>query len=226
MAVEADNCTLLILAKAPVPGMVKTRMQPYLDSQQSALLHQNLVQHCLATAYTVPGMTLELCVGGQHEWWQHLRDKYSLTITYQVGADLGQRMHNAARVCLAEAEAVEASAVMPRSAIIIGTDCPYIDGEYLQKAGAALIDSDVVLGPANDGGYVLIGFKSLYSWLFSDIDWGSDKVLAQTREKLVNHGINWYEMPFLSDIDRPDDLRALKNNMPLLLLGVEPSSGQ
>jgi rSAM/selenodomain-associated transferase 1 len=220
MDVDSEKCTLLIFAKAPVPGAVKTRMQPFLDVRQSALLHQNLVEHCLATATGVSGMNLELCVGGHHDWWEDIREKYSLAITHQVGADLGQRMCNAAGDCLDAGGALAIGGVKQRSVIIIGTDCPYMDSEYLQQASAALTDHDVVLGPANDGGYVLIGFKSLYSWLFCDVDWGSDRVLAQTRRKLVDHGISWYELPFLSDIDRPEDLRALKNEMPELLFGI------
>lgn len=220
MDVDFEKCTLLIFAKAPVPGAVKTRMQPFLNASESALLHKNLVAHCLATTRGVPGVTLELCVGSHHPWWEDIREKYSLPIiSYQVGADLGQRMYNAADVCLASG-ALQANNVMQGPVMIIGTDCPYIDSEYLQQASAALIDNDVVLGPANDGGYVLIGFKRLYSWLFSDIEWGSDKVLAQTRRKLIDHDLDWHELPFLSDIDRPEDLRVLKNVMPELLLGI------
>jgi rSAM/selenodomain-associated transferase 1 len=217
---ESNCCSLLILAKAPVPGSVKTRMQPYLDVFQSALLHKNLVEHCLATVTNVPWMKLELCVGSHHEWWESVRGMYSLTISYQDGVDLGQRMYNAADVCMTSGRSFEMNNVMQNPVIIIGTDCPYIDGEYLQQAKAALVDNDVVLGPANDGGYVLIGFKSLYRWLFCDIEWGSDRVLAQTRSKLIDHGVHWHELPFLSDIDRPEDLRLLKKEMPQLLVGI------
>jgi len=221
MEAKSGSCTLLIFAKAPIPGAVKTRMQPFLDVNQSALLHQNLVEHCLATVANVSEMKLELCVGSHHEWWERLQALHSVAISYQFGEDLGQRMYNAAEIAMVADGASGAENMVQKSVLIIGTDCPYIDGEYLQQARAALTDNDIVLGPADDGGYVLIGFKSLYHWLFCGIEWGSDKVLAQTRAKLKDHGVCWSEMPFLSDIDRPEDLRTLRKEMPQLLFGIE-----
>ncbi len=101
--------------------------------------------------------------------------------------------------------------------LVVGSDCPFIDEAYLQQALASLNQADVVLGPALDGGYVLIGAGRVHPEWFSGVKWGSAKVLAQTRERLESTGSNWRELEALTDIDRPEDLpcwRALQNSPP------------
>ena len=199
---------LLVFAKAPVPGQVKTRMQPHLSTAQSAQLHRRLVEHCLHSCSSLPWAQLQLWVGSDHPWWAQLQLVTSLSVHYQQGEDLGARM----------AGAVASAANDELGLILIGTDCPDISGDYLRAAGAALQQHDVVLGPAEDGGYVLIGFsmqhRERYAAVFAGVDWSTDKVLAQTRQRLVQQQLRWAELPVLCDIDRPEDLPLLQRHFP------------
>jgi rSAM/selenodomain-associated transferase 1 len=201
-------CRLLVFAKAPVPGQVKTRMQPHLSPQQSAQLHRQLVEYCLRNCASLPWSQLQLWVGSEHPWWAELQRRYALDLFQQRGQDLGQRM----------AGAVAAAQIDGCGLILIGTDCPDISGDYLRAAAAALRQYDVVLGPAEDGGYVLIGFsmrhRERYQAVFADVDWSTDRVLAQTRQRLVQQQLRWLELPVLADIDRPEDLRLLQRHFP------------
>jgi glycosyltransferase A (GT-A) superfamily protein (DUF2064 family) len=101
-------------------------------------------------------------------------------------------------------------------AVLIGTDCPGYHGAYLSAALDALTDHDAVLGPAADGGYVLIGLRRPAAALFAGMPWGTDAVLAGTRSALASLGWSWVELPTLSDLDRPEDLAQV----PDLLAGL------
>jgi rSAM/selenodomain-associated transferase 1 len=116
----------------------------------------------------------------------------------QSGRDLGQRMFNAARQSLQDAQAV----------VIVGADCASVDAEYVGTALSALSPQvPVVLGPAEDGGYVLIAVqRPLSAGVFEAIDWGGDQVLQQTRDRLLALNIPWVELDERWDVDRPADL--------------------
>ena len=90
--------------------------------------------------------------------------------------------------------------------ILVGSDCPAMDTAYLQRARAALDEAPVVLGPAMDGGYVLIGSRVDRPELFQAIPWGTGEVLELTRQRLRAAGMSWQELEPLADIDRPQDL--------------------
>jgi uncharacterized protein len=206
MGKPADNISLLVFAKAPVVGKVKTRLQPLVDPRQSMRIHCALVEHCLAMAATVGVAKIELWVGGPHQWWQQLQKKYPISIHQQQGADLGERM----------CHAVENSLQRSAGVVIIGTDCPYITADYVQKSFSALAARDIVVGPADDGGYVLIGMRRAWPEIFSGVSWGSDCVLAQTKKNIQRANLSWQELDSLGDIDRPEDLQQLRLAMPEL----------
>jgi rSAM/selenodomain-associated transferase 1 len=90
--------------------------------------------------------------------------------------------------------------------IIIGTDCPDVNQNFIEEAFGALNSQDVVLGPARDGGYYLIGLSQSFPMLFNHIDWGSDRVLTQTKKIIKQENLSVYDLPVLTDVDRPDDL--------------------
>lgn len=119
-----------------------------------------------------------------------------MVLRTQSGADLGQRMLAAFSDAPPTADAT----------VLIGTDCPEFDTAYLDSAFDALDRHDLVIGPALDGGYVLIGMKHPEPRLFRDVPWGSDKVLAITRERLRQLGWHWHELPPRHDVDEPEDL--------------------
>ena len=183
-------------------------MQPFLSPQQSAQLHRRLVEHCLHTCSSLPWAQLQLWVGSDHPWWAQLQLGSSLSVHCQRGENLGARM----------AGAVAAAPIDERGLILIGSDCPDICADYLRVASTALQRHDVVLGPAADGGYVLIGFsmrhRERYDAVFAGVDWSTDKVLAQTRQRLKQQRLRWAELPVLADIDRPEDLQLLHRHFP------------
>ncbi len=107
------------------------------------------------------------------------------------------RMHGAFSASLRDAERV----------VLIGSDCPEFDPDYLEAAFGALAQQDAVLGPAVDGGYVLIGLRTAAALLFEDIAWGTPQVLQTTRDRLHRLGWRWTELPPRHDIDEPGDLQ-------------------
>ena len=110
-----------------------------------------------------------------------------------------------------------------KQVLVVGTDCPLIDKTYLNSAFEALQHGNgVVLGPAEDGGYVLIGMKRFNYALFAGISWGTDRVLEQTRAALVRTGWTWSELEPLWDIDRPDDLYRMYADPRLVKVCPQP----
>jgi len=134
--------------------------------------------------------------------FESLADRWPLEIRLQQGGDLGQRMYHALQSALRQAA----------FAVLIGTDCPAMNAAYLQRACQPLDDgSAVVLGPADDGGYVLIGVRSCDERLFRAIPWGSNRVLQLTRERLRALQLRHTELDSLWDLDRPEDLRRWRS---------------
>jgi hypothetical protein len=194
---------IIQFAKAPVVGQVKTRLIPVLGAQGALELHQQLIKQVLSTLSQSQLCPVSLWVSGTtaHPFF----DDFSATepadfILLQTGKDLGERMANAFEATLAEYE----------YALIVGSDCPAITEQYLEQALWALDQgADVVLGPAEDGGYVLIGMRCFYPELFDGIEWGSGRVLTQTRDRLKQMNCKWIELAQLWDVDRPEDLDRL-----------------
>lgn len=187
---------LVVFAKAPVAGAVKTRLQPAYSPQQSVELHSKLVHGCLQVATTVSDCVTELWAGSEHDWWAELSCRYQLDVFQQQGEGLGDRMLQAFQQTLGVVDKV----------LLIGTDCPFITRDYLHDAFDKLDECDVVIGPAEDGGYVLLGLTAEKPELFSGISWGSDLVLAETIEKLKKLNLSYILLPILRDIDRPEDV--------------------
>ena len=193
---------LLIFAKAPIPGQVKTRLQNQLGPLGCANLHEQLTLTTLEMACGSRIAPVELWCTPEmaHPFFQHCLATFPITLKTQQGENLGSRLHNA---LIQTAEDCE-------STVIIGTDCPEMDSTYIESAFHPLESGhELVLGPAQDGGYVLIGTKQAESALFTDIDWGTDQVLAQTRAAVQRVKWSWAELPTLRDIDRPEDLAHL-----------------
>ena len=194
---------ILVFAKAPVPGEVKTRLIPALGAAGAAELHERLVDRTLATAAAAATGPVELCCApdAAHPALAALARAHGATLAGQGPGDLGDRMHAAFRRALAGAPA----------AIVIGCDCPALTPEHLRAAAAALGGGhDAVLAPAEDGGYVLIGLTHASASLFDGISWGGPTVMAETRERLAALGWRWQELETLWDVDRPQDLARLQ----------------
>jgi rSAM/selenodomain-associated transferase 1 len=198
VSVEEDLLLLIQFARSPEEGRVKTRMMPYLSASAACELH------CELTLWTCRQLLdsglgeVELSVAGDaaHPLFMRCQALGVARVSPQRGTDLGQKMYNAIRGGLQQNASV----------ILVGSDCPGIDAAYLRQAVAALHGAPVVLGPATDGGYVLIGARKIEEEVFQGIPWGGDEVYASTQTALKRAGLTWAVLPTLSDIDRPEDL--------------------
>ena len=197
---EPPSVLLIQFARAPLEGRVKTRMMPCLSASQACELHCDLV---LWTCRQLMGCGLgdiELAVTGEmaHPLFGQCLALGVTRISMQRGEDLGQRMYSAMRHGLERYTRV----------VLVGSDCPGIDPAYIRQALVALESATVVLGPALDGGYVLIGARRIEQEIFTGIPWGTGQVYAKTIARLRQAGVSWLALPVLADVDRPEDLPA------------------
>jgi uncharacterized protein len=183
-----------------VAGAVKTRMIPYLSPREACALHTELVLWTAATLVAARLGRVELAVAGEagHSLFQDCLELGVAGLTLQRGADLGERMYNALAAGLDRFERV----------VLVGSDCPSIDRDYLCQALGALEQDDIVLGPAADGGYTLVGARHAPREMFEGVRWGTAAVFTETTLRLRRLGVAWTELSVLNDIDRPEDLPA------------------
>lgn len=203
-AMEFPEARIIVFAKAPVPGQVKTRMAGHLGNFGAALLHRQLLSHILRRLIQARLAPVELWCApdAQHGFFIACRRDYGIRLRRQQGHNLGERMAQALATVLKEGS---------RFAVIVGSDCPMLDATYLRQGLMALkAGQDAVLGPTEDGGYMLIGLRQPCPALFKGIPWGSTIVLAATRRRLQRGGLTWSELPLAWDVDRPADLRRLR----------------
>ncbi|MCZ6854349.1 MAG: TIGR04282 family arsenosugar biosynthesis glycosyltransferase, partial [Gammaproteobacteria bacterium] len=163
---------LCIFTRAPVLGLVKTRLAATLGPEAALEAHVRLVSDTLDRLAEIPGIQCELWVAGDMdqpilEGW---RTKWSLTLREQVGEDLGERMAHAIADCLDTS----------LKGLIVGCDCPTVTAAYVCQAVAELDSHDLILGPAEDGGYGLIGLRKLAPNIFTGMRWGTANVFAET----------------------------------------------
>jgi hypothetical protein len=187
-----------VFAKAPQPGRVKTRLAPLLGEQRAARLHGRMIESTLRTAADSRFARLELhCAPhARHSSLSPIARRHSLVLQTQGRGDLGARMRRAFERTLRTADAV----------VLIGTDCPVLRPADLRAAVRALQGgADAVFAPAEDGGYALIGLRRVSARLFSGIEWGSDSVMRNTRQRLRELGWRWRELRTVWDVDRPED---------------------
>lgn len=191
---------LIIFTRYPEPGKTKTRLIPALGTQGAANLHRHLIQNTLNQVQNLTKnrpVTVEVkYAGGSQELMQNLLPP-EINCSPQSQGDLGEKMNNA----LAENFAQTIQRI-----IIIGTDCPELDTHRLAQAFNRLYHNDLVLGPALDGGYYLIGMQRPIPELFVKIDWGTELVLQQTLTIAQHLNLSYSLLDPLADIDRPEDL--------------------
>jgi rSAM/selenodomain-associated transferase 1 len=206
-----SHACLLVFAKAPVPGSAKTRLIPLLGAEGAARLQARLTRRALNTALTAAIGRVELCCApdAAHPFFAALGAELGVSLYSQCGGDLGDKMWQGAKLALAKA----------RYALLLGTDCPRLTPRHLQEALAQLRGGkEATLIPAEDGGYVLLGLARPEPELFRGIEWGSARVLAQTRERLERLGWPYAEQEALPDLDLPQDWLNLRQSHPLLWL--------
>jgi hypothetical protein len=194
---------VIVFAKAPVPGAAKTRLIPALGADGAARLHEWLVERALETACAENLGPVELCCAPDraHPFFAACAARFGVALTDQGTGDLGERMYRAL------------AAGLP--AVLIGADCPAMTPEYLRGgAGALAAGYDVVLGPAADGGFVLVGANRIRPDAFARIRWGGQDVMAEQQERLRSIGWRWKQLALLWDVDRPDDLERVRREVP------------
>lgn len=198
----AIESAVLVFAKAPVAGAVKTRLIPLLGAAGAAALQGRLITRALSVARAATPGRIELwCTPDiTHPFLRNAASAHGATLCTQQGDDLGKRMAHALACTLRTAS----------YAICIGADCPALTARHLQSALTALQNGhDAVFVPAEDGGYALIGLARDAPQLFEHITWGESQVMAQTRAWLQALGLRWHELETLWDVDRPEDYRRL-----------------
>lgn len=193
---------LIVFARYPEAGRAKTRLIPALGAGGAARFQHQMTLHTLEQVDRLTSgrdVGAEIRYSGGSE--PALRDLYGADRRYrpQADGDLGCRL--SAATTQAFAEGCERVAV-------IGTDCPGLATETLAGAFDALASADIVLGPATDGGYYLIGLRRMIPELFQDIPWSTDRTLAATVEAARRVGARVQLLVPLDDVDRPEDLRA------------------
>ena len=197
---------IAVMAKAPIAGYAKTRLIPALGAGGAARLHRQLTLRTLATARAanLGPVTLWCAPDTGHRFFRAARMKFLLELRAQGGEELGARM----------AGIFAANDGSPL--ILIGTDCPALEETHLHAAARALRDgNDAAFVTTEDGGYFLIALRKPLPELFIDIDWSTDRVMAQTRQRLSGLGLRWQEVATLWDVDRPEDIsrwRLLQGN--------------
>jgi uncharacterized protein len=207
------SVALLVFAKSPVAGSVKTRMQPPLSNQECLILHNALLRHTLMKIRTLdkPYITSVLYLTGSlvdaHQYRLDLGVSPDIQIETQVGRDLGERLVNALEKKFDEGF---------RKVIFIGTDTPLLNAEDIGYAIKQLSQFEVVIGPTRDGGYALIGFSACIPAILKGIDWGTPRVCAQTFDLMRLHQVRWTSLAIGSDLDTFNDLsevgRTLENS--------------
>ena len=211
----APDARLLIFTKAPVEGKVKTRLIPSIGIANATQLHRLLTTHVvkIATASQLCPVELWCSPDTSHTFFQQLTQQYPVTLFTQQGKDLGEKMFHAVSKAMQSATRV----------IIIGSDCLQFTTQHLQQALQSVAGSTkrVVLTPAQDGGYVLIGMNHIDCRLFEHIAWGSADVLTQTRRVLQQLGRDWQELSCLKDIDVESDLKDIADYASGYPLGLE-----
>ena len=182
-----------IFCKAPVLGKVKTRLIHKLGARAALDLYQQMFERLIAEL-SATRFNTELWISPDkaHVFF----DPYTVPRFQQAGTNLGVRIKAALSNGLTRHESV----------ILVGTDLPLINRSYIELAVNAFRDHDVIIGPAEDGGYGLVGVKGEPPDIFSDIDWGTERVLSQTCAKLNSHGLKFGLLPLIWDVDLPADL--------------------
>ncbi|MDI1291305.1 MAG: TIGR04282 family arsenosugar biosynthesis glycosyltransferase [Methylobacter sp.] len=210
MTYQYPDAVLMIFCKAPIPGQVKTRLIPELTAEQAAELHIELSTKTLQRAIQSNLCPVQLWCAPttDHVFFTASKAAYPLVLKQQQGADLGERMHHAFCSALATYS----------RALLMGCDCPSLTGQDLEQALTALNqENEIVIAPAEDGGYVMIGLNRPHPELFDNMPWGTAQVLAQTRNRIERYKLPHHELSEQWDLDTPKDLERYREAIALNL---------
>jgi uncharacterized protein len=196
---------LIVIAKRPAPGRTKTRLCPPLTGTRASELYECFLKDSLDTARKVDGVErlVAFAPRDQARYFRDLAPDFGLLP--QVGRSLGDRLDNALTHCLNNGF---------RRAVIIGSDCPALPPDHIDRAFGLLEKTDVVLGPCNDGGYYLIGLNRPHPSLLLDVRMSTPEVLRDTLALADQEKLSVALAPSCYDVDTIDDLRRLEAELP------------
>lgn len=197
------NNGLIVFAREPLPGKVKSRLAAAVGDQEAAVLYETMLQDVLKTVRQLSDVETIVYWACGEESLPRLSEKHQCTSRQQSLGDLGQRMQGAFEEMFAGGF---------NACCIIGSDAPDLPQTYIQDAFRTLETrrADIVLGPARDGGYYLLGLRQVWRQLFDNISWGSADVLQQSLTAARGAGAVTALLPEWQDIDTVEDLQAFK----------------
>ena len=201
----SDSIPLLLFAKAPIAGKVKTRLMPRCSAEQASDVAELLMEASIQQACeSWPGAVyLSAWLDLEHDFFVKMQQSYPISITQQCEGDLGEKMrHGLAR--------------FGYPAAVMGCDAPHVLSSTLQLAYESLSRGKSVIGPSEDGGYYLLGLCQDANALFSDMPWGGDQVLGETFSRAASIDLNLYELSPLNDVDEWQDLLNAAQQLPSL----------
>lgn len=195
-----DDLHLIIFIKNPVLGKVKTRLAAGIGDHRALEVYMQLLEITRGVALKV-NCTRNVFYSDEivSDDWED--DKFNKFV--QEGEDLGERMKNAFE---------QVFALGAKKAVIIGSDCPQLTSAIVQEAFVKLDACDVVVGPASDGGYYLLGMKLMHVSLFNEMEWSTDRVRTETLQRIVQQQLTYSLLPVLTDIDTAQDLHLLNED--------------
>lgn len=201
---------LILFAKAPIVGRVKTRLQSHCSPEQATEIAKILLeQTILKTSRAWPGeVLLSVWLDHDHEFIQLMQARYSLKLVHQCEGDLGAKM----------------AAAFDRfgyPAVVMGCDVPHIPDYCLAQAHQQLANGNDVIGPSDDGGYYLLGLQASQAALFHNMQWGVSSVLDQTLQTADQLELNFSMLEELNDIDEWSDLQKAAPQIPTLMRFLE-----
>ncbi len=225
---QADNA-LIVFLKYPEPGKVKTRLAKVIGSEKACVIYRLMAEGVIKNIFLKNEWSYDVWIfftpldkeNETKDWLNSIINNQNIKTWYapQEGSTLGERISNAFKKIFQEKPY--------KRGLVIGTDCPAIDTALIGNAFDVLKEKDIVIGPCKDGGYYLLGMSGHVPLrfsqqpvfdLFMDIDWGTDRVLKQTIEKVHKNNLSCHILKTLTDVDRIEDLYQC---LPGLLQGLK-----
>ncbi|KHE90282.1 MAG: TIGR04282 family arsenosugar biosynthesis glycosyltransferase [Candidatus Scalindua rubra] len=199
------STSLIIFAKNPISGKVKTRLTPYINPTEAAELYQAFITDIVSNIHKLKCEQVTIAYTPSNaEAAFHSICGQSVDYLPQKGDNLGERMKNAFMYSFDKGS---------KRTVIIGTDSPTLPSSYIQKAFDALKEVPVTVGPTFDGGYYLIGLSGQNYAIFDGIDWSTSKVFGQTLTRIQAINKQLYVLPPWYDVDTPDNLEFLRSHI-------------
>lgn len=201
---------LILFAKAPIAGKVKTRLQSHCSPKQASEIAKILLEESvIKTTQAWPGKVfLSVWLDHEHEFIRCLVKRYPIKLVQQCAGDLGVKM----------ADALERFGY---PAAVMGCDVPQASDHSLVQAHEYLSQGDSVIGPSKDGGYYLLGLQAAQMAIFNDMKWGVATVWQNTLERADDTGLSFSRLDVLNDIDEWSDLLLAAQQLPSLARYLE-----